>query len=273
MQENDEKSREIVQFLDEIAARSKTETAAEMRAYLVAFSKVRSVLSRLELKGIQVLEPDTLERYEVDLSKQQETKSALDFILRKENVEIQLEVKYREKKDREKKDLYLSIQDLRHYCEVLYNNSKTEEILVTWVGDELPTLALNLAQLQRYISKKNQISVEVSLLRTLEEAVMDAFDRHMPDWYKAVAIAPGKGTRYDPKQLFVEALTANVAKIKAMAEKRRYTDRKQVSESITDQDIRNLMQIFDEGQTVRLPSKHIEERLRQIASWTSTEVQ
>lgn len=268
MQENDERSREIVQFLDEIAARSKTETAVEMRAYLVAFSKVRSILSRLELKGIQVLEPDTLERYEVDLSKKQETKSALDFILRKENVEIQLEVKYREKKD-----LCLSIQDLRHYCEVLGNNSKTEEILVTWVGDELPTLALNLAQLQRYISKKDQISVEVSLLRTLEEAVMDAFDRHMPDWYKAVDIAPGKGTRYDPKQLFVEALTANVAKIKAMAEKRRYTDRKQVSESITDQDIRNLMQIYDESQTIRLSSEHIEERLRQIASWTSTEVQ
>ncbi len=56
MQENDEDSKRINQFLDEIAARSKTQTAADMRAHLLAFSKIRSVLSKLELKGIKVLE-------------------------------------------------------------------------------------------------------------------------------------------------------------------------------------------------------------------------
>jgi hypothetical protein len=268
MQENDEKSKEIIQFLDEIAARSKTETAAEMRAHLLAFSKIRSVLSKLELKGIQVLEPDSIERYEVDLSERKAAKSALDFVLRKENVEIQLEVKYREGKD-----ISLSIQDLRQYYEVLSNNSKTEEILVTWVGEELPTLALNLAQLQKYISKGNQISVEASSLKKLEEAAMVAFDRHMPDWYKAVKIAPGKGVRYDPKQLFVESLTANVVKIKEMAETRRYADRKQVSESITEQDVRSLVQIYDEGLAGKLTPERIEEKLKQIASWNSTAMQ
>ena len=268
MQEDDEKSKEIIQFLDEIAARGKTETAAEMRAHLLAFSKIRSVLSKLELKGIQVLEPDSTERYEVDLSKRKEAKSALDFVLRKENVEIQLEVKYQEGKV-----VSLSIQDLRQYCEVLSNNSKTEEILVTWVGEELPTLALNLAQLQKYISKESQVSVEASSLKTLEEAVMDAFDRHMPDWYKAVEIAPDKGVRYDPKQLFVESLTANVAKIKAMAETRRYADRKQVSESITDQDVRSLVQIYNEGRGGQIDAERIEEKLKQIASWNSTAMQ
>ena len=153
------------------------------------------------------------------------------------------------------------------------NNSKTEEILVTWVGEELPTLALNLAQLQKYISKGTQISVEASSLKKLEEIVMDAFDRHMPDWYKAVEIPPSKGVRYDPNQLFVESLTANVVKIKEMAETRRYADRKQVSESITDQDVQSLVQIYDEGRAGKLTLERIEEKLRQIASWNSTAMQ
>jgi hypothetical protein len=268
MEEIDEGSKEIAQFLDEVAARSKTQTAAEMRAHLLAFSKVRSVLSKLELEGIQVLEPDFIERYELDLSKGTGTKSVLDFVLRKENVEIQLEVKYRESKD-----ISLSIQDLHLYYEVLSNNSKTEEILITWANEKLPTLALDLAQLQRYISKGKHVSVETSSLRTLEEAVKDAFDRHMPDWYKVVKIAPGKGVRYDPKQLFVESLNANVAKIRATAEMRRYADRKQVSESITNQDIRSLVQIYEEGRVSKLTPEYLEERLRQIASWNSTAMQ
>ena len=130
-----------------------------------------------------------------------------------------------------------------------------------------------MAQLQKYISKESQVSIEASSLKTLEEAVMDAFDRHMPDWYKALEIAPGKGARYDPKQLFVESLTANVAKIKAMAETRRYADRKQVSESITDQDVRSLVQIYDEGRAGKLTPERIEEKLKQIASWNSTAMQ
>jgi len=99
------------------------------------------------------------------------------------------------------------------------------------------------------------------------------FFRHMPDWYKAVEIAPDKGVRYDPKQLFVESLTANVAKIKAMAETRRYADRKQVSESITDQDVRSLVQIYNEGRGGQIDAERIEEKLKQIASWNSTAMQ
>ncbi len=264
MQENDEDSKRINQFLDEIAARSKTQTAADMRAHLLAFSKIRSVLSKLELKGIQVLESDLIERYELDLSKRKGTKLALDFILRKENVEIQLEVKYRESKD-----IFLSAQDISRYSEVLSNNSKAEEILVTWVGTELPTLRLDLAQLQRYISQGDKISVEASSLKTLEEAVMDAFDRQMPDWYKTVKIPPGKAVRYDPRQLFVASLMKNMQKIKATAEKRRSADRKQVGESITDQDIQSLVQIYEEGTVNKLTPEYVEERLKQITSWNS----
>ena len=143
----------------------------------------------------------------------------------------------------EKKNISLSIKELGQYRDVLSNNSKTEELLITWAEEELPTFALNLAQLQKYISKGEDIIVEASLLKKLEEAVTEAFDRQMPDWYKAVKVAPGKGFRYDPKQLFLESLAENVAKLKAMAENRRYEDRKQVSESITAQDIQDLVQI------------------------------
>jgi len=262
MDKKEEKGLGITQFLNELAARSTTQTSAEMRSQLLAFMKVRSALSELELKGIQILEPDFVERYELDLSKREKPASALDFILRKENVELQLEVKYR--KD---KEMTLFRQDLERYHTVLSNNAKTEELLITWVDGDLPTLALDLSQIQRYLSGREEVSLEVSSFEPLCEAVMHAFERHRPDWSKAVEIALGKGPRYDARQLFIEALRANIDKLKATAEMRRYPDRKQVAQSISESDIRNLERIFDESRTGKLTPEYVEGLLRELAAW------
>lgn len=232
-----------------------------MRSQLLAFTKVRSALSELELKGIQVLEPDFVERYELGLSKREKPASALDFILRKENVELQLEVKCRRDKE-----MSLLRQDFERYHTVLSNNAKTEEILITWVDGDLPTLALDLSQIQKYLSGREKVSFEVSLLEPLLEAVMHAFERHRPDWSKAMEIALGKGPRYNARELFIEALRANIERLKATAEMRRYPDRKQVAQSISEADIRNLERIFDESRTGKVTPEYVEEMLRQLAA-------
>jgi hypothetical protein len=262
MQQNDRESQEIGRFLDEIAAGTGIKTATDMKAYLLAFSKIRLVLSLLESKGIQVLAPNSVERYEENLSKKSSTKPTLDFVLRKENVEIQIEIKYQQTKD-----ISLRIRDLQHYYEVLSNNSKTEEIMVTWVVEGFPTLTLDLAQLQKYLLREKQlITIEIASLKPLFEAVTSAFDRHMPDLYKTVGIESVKGARVDPRQLFVESLFVNTEKIKAAGEARRSEDRRRVSESITNQDIKELEQIFDEVRVGRLTLDGIEEKLKQMAS-------
>jgi len=261
MDKEEGKGLDITQFLDELAARSTTADAAEMRSQLFAFIKVRSVLSELEGQGIQILEPDLVERYELGLSKQEKPASALDFILRKENVELQLEVKYQ----KDKKMSWLR-QDIERYHTVLSNNAKTEEILITWVNADLPTLALDFPRIQRYLSGPAEVSLEVSLLEPLREAVMHAFERHRPDWSKAAEIVLTKGPRYDARELFIEALKANVDKLKSTAEMRRYPDRKQVVQSISASDIDNLKRIFDESRIRKLTPEYIEEMLRELAA-------
>lgn len=261
MERKERNSTGIPQFFDELVARSATQTSAEMRSQLLAFTKVRSALSELELKGIQILEPDFVERYELGLAKQQKPASALDFILRKENVELQLEVKCRRGKD-----ILLLRQDFERYHTVLSNNAKTEEILITWVDSDLPSLMLDLSQIQKYLSGGEQVSIEVSLLEPLLEAVMHTFERHRPDWSKAVEIALGKGPRYDARELFIESLKANIERLKATAEMRRYPDRKQVAQSISDSDIWNLERIFDESRTGKLTPEYVEEKLKQLVS-------
>lgn len=259
MDKKERKGLGITQFFNELVARSATQTAAEMRSQLLAFTKVRSVLSELELRGIQILEPNFVERYQFGLSKRGKPASALDFILRKENVELQLEVKFRRDKE-----LVLLRQDFTRYHTVLLNNAKTEEILITWVDGDLPTLPLDVSQIQKYMSGQEKVFLEVSSLEPLLEAVMHAFERHRPDWSKAVEIALAKGPRYDARELFIEALRANIERLKATAEMRRYPDRKQVAQSLSESDIMNLEQIFDESRTGKLTPEYVEEMLRQL---------
>lgn len=261
MDKEEEKGLGITQFLDELAARSTTATSAEMRSQLLAFTKVRSALSELELEGIQILEPDLVERYELGLSKREKPASALDFILRKKNVELQLEVKCRRDKE-----MSLLKQELERYRTVLSNNAKTEELLITWVNGDLPTLALGLPQIQKYLFGLEEMPLERSLLEPLHEAVWHAFERHRPDWSKAAEIVLTKGPRYDTRGLFIEALRANVEKLKATAEMRRYPDRKQVAQSISVLDISNLERLFDESRIKKLTPEYVEEMLRDLTA-------
>ena len=54
--ENEEKyNKDLERFLDELSARIATGSVSEMKAQLLAFSKVRSTLATLEHKGICVL--------------------------------------------------------------------------------------------------------------------------------------------------------------------------------------------------------------------------
>jgi len=249
----------ISKFLDELAASSTTQTANEMRTQLFAFTEVRSKLSELEQKGIQILEPDFLQRYEVELEGEYKKRATLDFVLRNENVELQLEVKF-------PGDTGTSLikQDFQRYYEVLSDNAKTEEILVTWVNGDFLTLSLDLSQIQRYLSEEGKVIIEASLLTPFPEAVQHAFDKYRPDWMRALRMVLGKVPRYDSRELFVEALRNNIEKLKKTAEMRRYADRKQAIESISNSDIEALEQIFDEGQISKLTVEYIDKRLKQL---------
>lgn len=253
----------INKFLNDLTARNSTATAVEMRAYLLAFNKVRSALTELKIEGLQVLEADSVESYELGLGKQEKPVPTLDFILRKENVELQLDVKYSPSGT-----LFLTRQDLERYHSVLARSAKTEEILVVWANGDLPTFIIDLSVIQHYLSsmKGLRTSIKTSLLKPLQQAVVYAFEQHRPIWIKPAEIVVSK-VPYDIRGLFTEAIIKRIEEVKATLGSRRSPDRKKAIESITDYDIKTLKRIFDNSQTAMIDSDYIEQEFRKLSSY------
>lgn len=163
----------LMRFLEEITADTSSGTASEKLAQLTAYSKVRSVLSKLELPGVRVFEGTSfLERYEISLAKEEREVAELDFIIRMENVEIQLDVK-----SKTSEGPFLTKEDFLRYRSVLERCAKTEEILVVWVNADYPTLNIELGKIQECLSSINgdHWSVPSQLLQPLTEAIKSSF--------------------------------------------------------------------------------------------------
>lgn len=243
---NEEKHElEIDQSLDEHAVRGVSENAYDMRRRLFALIAIRSKLMELSTNNIQVLEPGQSGAHAM--------KTTLDFILRNENVELQLEIRY---PDNDK--LSLNIEDFQRYRKIFMENAKTEEILITWDNQKLEALPLNLAQIENYLAKGEQlIDIDKTSLAPLIEAIECTFEKHRPDWIRETPIELGEVSRLDLHELFSEALRENIKRMKATAETRRYEDRKKALESISEYDIKQLEDIFDKNRISELTAEDI----------------
>lgn len=252
----------INRFLEELSSTSLSGTASQMRSQLRAYAIVRSVLEKFRFSGVRVFElPSYLERYERSRAQKAYSETELDFMLRIENVELQLEVKCRSTET-----ISLTINDLQRYQEILRISAKTQEILVVWVNEDLPTMAIDLSKIQRCLLeiKGTDWSVPKEALQPLPDAIKSAFDRHMPVWLKPSEISVIKGPRYDVHDLFKKALLARIQEFKNTIDRRRYEDRKQAINSITDFDVRVLEQIFDKCQLKELGEEQIEAEFRKL---------
>ena len=261
--ENEEKYNEgLERFLDELSARSTTGTVSEMKAQLLAFSKVRSTLAILEQKGICVLSGyNPLKRYESTLQKRKRSPKEFDFVLRKETFELQLDVKLHRTKE-----IYLMRQDLENYLSVLRENAKTNEVLVVWVDDDLPTLTMNLSMIQKYLStfQGNRQLINRQLLEPLVNAIDSTFARLMNVWIEPEEISIPKEPHYDVRKLFGDSLKAKIEDLKATSDRKRLPDKKIAIESIVGPDIALLEQIFDESRAEELSIEKVESKLKKL---------
>ncbi len=249
----------ITRFLEELSSTNLSDSASEIRSQLRAYTIVRSVLEEFKASGVRVFElPSYLERYESIRAQKSYPETELDFILRQENVELQLEVKCHSTET-----MSLTAKELQRYQQILSISAKTQEILVVWVNGDLPTLAIDLSRIQRYRSelKADSWHVPIGLLQPLSDAIKSVFDRHMPVWLKPLEISVVKGPKYDVYGLFKKALYAKIGELKATVDRRRYEDRKQAIESITESDIRLLEHIFSKNQAGGLAEEQIEKEL------------
>jgi len=123
-------------FLRDLSIELKSKDFEEMRLRLLAFDRVDSVLASLrEEDGIQVYRgADVVEEYERSRRGEEVpiTHYTLDYIVRKDNVELQLEVKLPPVNG-----FYITGQSVEQYHRILGANSKTEEIVLVWATEDL----------------------------------------------------------------------------------------------------------------------------------------
>lgn len=262
MENEEEYIKGFEQFLDELSAGSTTGTVPEMKAQLLAFSKVRSTLATLEQKGLCVLSGyNPVRRYESALQKRKRSPDELDFVLRREGFELQLDLKLRRTKE-----IYLMRQDLEKYLRVLRDGATTNKILVVWVDDDLPALVMNLSAIQKYLSELQgeRQTINSQLLEPLVDAIESTFARLMNVWIEPEEISITKEPYYDVQKLFGDSLKTKIENLKATSERRRLHDKKIAIESIVNSDITLLEQIFDEGRAEELSIEKVETKLKKM---------
>lgn len=262
MENEEEYIKGFEQFFDELSAGSTTGTVPEMKAQLLAFSKVRSTLATLEQKGLCVLSGyNPVRRYESALQKRKRSPDELDFVLRKEKFELQLDLKLHRTKE-----VYLMRQDLEKYLRVLRDGATTNKILVVWVDDDLPTLVMNLSTIQKYLSELQgeRQTINSQLLEPLVDAIESTFARFMNVWIEPEEISITKEPYYDVQKLFGDSLKMKIENMKATSERRRLPDKKIAIESIVDSDIALLEQIFGEGRAEELSIEKVETKLKKM---------
>lgn len=242
-------------FIKEASARATTKNQVEMRDLLIAYNQVRSILSEFETEGVQITTSGFVEQTKLSSGRQQTISSVADFIIRKENVELQLEIKL--KADQ----IVLLPEDYDRYSRILSSSPNTQEILVTWNEENLPTLSLDLVHIQKQRRIEGQTAINIRELPNLKEAIRQAFNKYHPDWFQAVAVEFEKPERYDVDMLFSTALEAKITELTETASRRRYEDRRQALGSITNEDLSLLKKIFSDSRMKTLTTDDIERLL------------
>lgn len=255
-------------FLRDLSIELKSKDFEEMRLRLLAFDRVDGVLASLrEEDGIQVYQGvDVVEEYERRRRGEEVpvTYRALDYIVRKDNVELQLEVKLGPSNG-----FYLEPESVEHYHRILGANSKTQEIVLVWAAEELDSVALGLDDIRNYLlhwrQKAEPIRIEEQQLGPLRQTIMAAFERHRPTIFqRPTDIQEMRRIEFDLSEAFSKMLDVKLDKLRDTAERRRDRERILAIRSITESDEKQIQMLFSDGQMRDLELEELKTRIEAL---------
>ncbi len=255
-------------LLRDLSIELKTDDFEGMRLGLLAFDRVDEVLASLrEEDGIQVYRgTDVVEEYRRSRQKVEEpvTHHALDYIVRKDNVELQLEVKLAPSNG-----FYLEPESVEQYHKILGANSKTEEIVLVWAVEELDSVALGLDDIRNYLlhwmQKVEPIRIEEQQLGPLRETIMAAFERHRPPIFqRPTDIQEIRKIEFNLSEAFSKVLDAKLDKLRDTAEGRRERERMLAIRSISESDKKQIQTLFSDSQRRDLDFDELKARIEAI---------
>ena len=251
-------------LLRDLSIELKSKSVEEMRLMLSAFDRVDGVLASLqEEHGTQVYRGvDVVAEYERSRQERGEpvAHNALDYIVRKESIELQLQVKLAPAEG-----LSITGQDAEEYYRVLRANPKTEEIILVWATEELHSLALGPHEVQTLLLEKGETTeVAKSQLKPLRDTIVAAIDRHRRTLREPEALAERRKVEFDLAAAFCKALQGKLDDLRDSAERRRAPDRRAAIRSITESDRRQIEVLFARSQTEELMIDELKEQIEAI---------
>ena len=254
-------------ILRDLSIELKSKNLEEMRLLLLAFDRIDSVLASLrEEDGIQIYRGvDVVEEYERSRRREEVplTHHALDYIVRKDNVELQLEVKLSSLDG-----FFIDGQNAERYHAILWANSKTEEIVLVWATEELDSVALGLDDVRSYLlhwgQRPEPIRIEEEQLKPLKETIIAAFKRHRPIFQEPTDIREMRRIEFDLSEAFSKALDAELDELRDSAERRRSAERMLAIRSITESDKKHIQSLFSDCQIRDLDFEALKARIEAI---------
>lgn len=250
-------------FLRDLSIELKSKDFEEMRLSLLAFDRVDEVLTSLrEEYGIQVRRgADVVEEYRRSRQELEEpvTHHTLDYIVRKDNVDLQLEVKLPPMNG-----FYITGQSIEQYHRILAANPRTEEIVLVWATEELDSVALGLDDIGNYLlhwrQKAQPMRIAEKQLRPLKETITAAFEGRRLILQKPTDIREMRRIEFDLSEAFSKILDAELDKLRDSAE-RRTPDRMSAIRSISESDRKQIQMLFSDGQTRDLELDELRTRI------------
>lgn len=251
-------------FLRDLSIELKSKDIEEMRFKLLAFDRVDEVLTTLRkdfgtqiFRGIDVVEEYRKSHQELD---EQFSYYTLDYIIRKDNVELQLEVRLLPSKG-----YYLEPESFEQFNKVLEVNQKTEEIIVTWATKELASIALNFGEIRNYIMQGLEAEIAQERLCPMRETIIAAFERHRRIFLKPTDIQEMRRIKFNLSDTFSKILFSKLDNLVESAEKRRARDRTLAIQSITESDIEQIQKVFSRSQLKELELNELKEQIEAIS--------
>jgi hypothetical protein len=248
-------------FLRDLSIELKSESFEEMRLRLLAFDRVDEVLASLrEEDGIQVYRgADVVEEYRKRRQGLEEPVThTLDYVVRKGNVELQLEVKLAPSNG-----FHLKPDSIERYYRILGTNSRTEDIVLVWATEELDSVALNLDDISYWRQKAHPIGIAEEELRPLKETIITAFERRRPILQKPTDIREMQRIEFDPSKAFSKILAAKLDELRDSAE-RRTPDRMLAIRSISRSDTSQMQMLFSDARMRDLGLDELKTRIEAL---------
>lgn len=258
---------QLTRLLRDLSIELKSRDLEEMRVMLLAFNGIDEVLGSLrEEIGIQVYRgTDVVEEYRRSREAREKlvAQYALDYIVRKANVELQLEVRLGPSNG-----FCLGRDSLERYHRILAANSKTEEVIVVWATEELRSIALSLADVQSYVSHLEQkgepIRIAEEKVSTLRETVLAALERHRPIFHKLPITPEIRKIEFDVVGRFAKILEAKFHELKESAERKIARERILAIQSLSESDKELIQTLFSDAQMRDMELRDLEARISAI---------